>query len=349
MKNLPLSPQTEINGYLFYTLPYTILYTFPQYKDYLMERYLQCYGYVDERNCMIFGYADGVGYHGDMFYDSGPLDIIFHSYTVGIQLDIQKYIISSIDNNSYVTIFVDEYYIEGRPAYKKERRLHEILIYGYDDENFNYFVFDRKPYFSSFQQNQIDNAYKSGYDIYSIAPIEARVNWVNDKSIILIKPKPIRVPYSFSSRRFIENLKSYLKGEFNALYNSFVFPQEKCYIGVYNTNLVRYCVEKLYPADNVYIIYPSVHAWYESKVNLLNKIKYCYEKIDYESNELILAYEKEIKKQSDVIRLSFFKYDRGGKLNRDIISSSLDNIFISESNIVNSIHDELSSLVMKDI
>ena len=341
MKNLPLNPQTEINGYLFYTLPYSILYTFPEYRDYLMEHYLQCFGYIDERNYMIYGYADGIGYHGDMFCDTGPLDIVFHSYALGLQLDIKKYIISAIDNNNYVIIFADEYYLETRPAYEKEHRLHEIIIFGYDDERFNYFVFDRKPFFASFPQSQIDDAYRFGYDMYMNTPIEARVNWVNDKSIVLMKAKPVQSPYIFSVNRFIENLQSYLKGEFSASYNSFVFPQKRAYIGVYNTNLVRYCAEKMYPVDAVYILYPSIHAWYESKANLLTKIKYCYEKSNIENSGLISAYEREVKKQSDVVRMLFFKYGQNGKLNRDAAASLLDNIFASESNIVGSIHDEL--------
>ena len=337
MKILPLHPQTEINGYLFYTIPYNILYTYPEYTDYLMEHYMQCFGYVDERNCMIFGYADGVGYHGDMFYDMGPLEINFHSYAVGLQLDIEKYIISSIDNNYYVTIFVDEYYIENRPAYKKNHHIHEILIHGYDNEKFYYFTFDRRVLLSTFQRSQTADAYKFGYSIYINMSEWEKVNWVYEKSIILLKPKQIQNQYTFSEIRFIENLKSYLNGEFGASYNSFAMPKEKCYIGVYNTNLIIDCIENLSPSGNVYIIYPSIHAWYESKKNLLNKIKYFYEKANYKNDIFISEYERSVVKQADAIRLSFIKYQQSGKLNKDAVKLLLNDIFISEKNILDNI------------
>jgi len=320
--------------------PYTILHTFPEYEDYLMENYMQCFGYIDEDfRHMAFGYEDGIAYN-NMFYDSGPLDIVFHSYMAGIQLDIKKYIISSIDNGNYIVIFVDEYYIEGRPAYKKEHRLHDILIFGYDEEKFNYFVFGRRPIFSSFHQNQIDDAYRSGYDIYMTAPLEERINWVNEKSVILMKPRPLQNPYSFSGRRFVENLKSYLKGEFSASYDSFVMSGEKCHIGVYNTNLIKNYVDGT--AETFYITYPAVHAWHESKKNVLNKLKYCYEKVNLENSKLIADYEMEVRKQAEKIRLSFLKYDRSDKLNRGGISALLDDIMNSERNIISNIYDELN-------
>jgi len=338
MKKLPLNLQTDINGYLIYTFPYSILNTFAEYKDYLIENYLQCFGFINDSNCITFEYADGVGYN-NMFYDSGPLDITFNSYKVGLQLDIKQYIISAIDNNNYVVIFIDEYYLKSRPAYQKFHCLHEIMIWGYDAKKFYYSAFDRKLLISAFPQNQIDDAYRFGYDMN----IPAATNWINGKSIILIKPKLIQNPYTFSVKRFIENLKMYLTGDFSASYNSFVISTEKCYIGLYNTNLIRYCVDN--PSETIYTLYPAIHAWYESKRNLLGKIRYCYEKINYENNKLILDYESNVKTQSDAIRLSFLKYTESGKLNRDTISLLLNNLFISESNIVNAIHDELSGFV----
>gem|GEM_PF-4751833 len=340
MKNLLLNPQTEINGYLIYTIPYSILSTFADYKDYLIENYLQCFGFINDSNCITFEYEDGIGYN-NMFYNSGPLDITFHSYTIGLQMNIKQYIISAIDNNNYVVIFIDEYYVESRPAYQNFHRLHEIMIWGYDDKNFNYLAFDRKLFFSSFPQYQIYDAYKFGYDIN----IPAATNWISEKSIILIKPKLIQIPYTFSIQRFIKNLEIYLKGEFSASYSSFIISKEKCYIGVYNTNLIKYCIDN--PSENVCIIYPAIHAWYESKRNLLDKIKYCYEKVNYKSNKLILDYEIEVKIRSEKIRLSFLKYQESGNLNRDTISLLLNDVFSSEYNLINNIYDELTRLIKK--
>ena len=338
MQNLPLTPQTEISCYQFYVFPYAILYTLPEYRDYLAEHYLQCFGYVPDYISHInFGYADGVGYN-DMFYDSGPLDIVFHSYALGFQLDIKQYIVSSIDSDSYIVVFVDEYYIEGRPSYQTNHRLHDMLIYGYDDENFNYFVFDRSPSFLSFPKNQLCDAYRFGRSTFMSS--EEKVIWVDGKSIVSLKPKPMQSPYIFSVNRFARNLESYLNGEFSVSYSSFVIPKEKCHIGVYNTNLLKHYVDNT--IKNAYITYPAVHAWYESKRNLLSKIKYCYDKANLENSKLISDYETEVRQQAERVRLSFLKYDRNGQLNRSGISPLLGGIVNSERSIVGSIYNELN-------
>ena len=336
MKNLPLNLQADINGFLFHAIPYSILNTFSKYKDYLMEHYMQCFGYIDNTNCLIYDYIDGMAYHSDI---AEPLDIVLHSYKAGLQLDIKEYILSSICNDCYAVIFVDEYYIENRPAYQQQHRLHEILIYGYDDDKFNYMAFGRRLYYASFSQNQIEDAYKSGYSLYIEMPINEKVDWIDGKSVILIKRKQIHDQYIFSGRRFVQNLRTYLHGEANASYNSFMISEKKRYNGVYNTNLIKYCVDN--PSENIFTIYPAIHTWYESKRNLLTKIRHCYERVNCKHNKLISDYKNSVEIQSEKIRLAFLKYQESGKLNRDMISVILNNIFDSETNIINEIYDEL--------
>jgi len=331
MKKLPLNLQSDVNGYLFYAYPYSILNTFPEYNDYLMEHYIRCFGYIaEELNNMAFGYADGVSYN-DIFYNSGPLDIVFHSCTAGLQLDIGEYIVSSIDNNNYVVVFVDEYYIECRPAYQKYHRLHDILIFGHDAKNFDCLTFTQGFLFSSFPKNQIYDAYKSGASM----DIKALGAWIGDRSIVLIKTKPIKKQYAFSAERFADNLKAYAGGKFEALYNSFVIPEEKCHAGVYNTNIIKHCLGN----PDIYILYPAIHAWHESKKNLLAKLRYWYEKTDRENDGLILDYEKKVERQAEKVRLSFLKYQRSGNLNKDNVIHILDDIFDCESDIIGKICD----------
>jgi len=345
MKILPLELQKDINGYLFHAFPYSILYSFPEYKDYLMENYIQCFGYVDEDfNHMAFGYSDGICYN-DMFYDSGPMDIDFHSYEVGLQLDIKKYIMSSINNGKYVVIFVDEYYVEGRSAYKNYHLLHDILIFGYNKESFIYLAFDnnQKLSFLSFPLNQIEDAYKLGYSMFLNLPVENKSKWVNERSIIVLNLKPIQHKYEFIAERFVGKLKLYLNGEFSASYNSFIIPKKKCYIGLHNTNIIVHCLNN--SSKSIFVTYPAIHAWYESKKNLLNKIRYAYEKMSLINNRLILAYENEIEQQANIIRLIFIKYQQNGKLDNDKFISILKAIINSESKIINNICNELTNIL----
>ena len=336
MKNLPLIIQTEINGYQFYMFPYTIIRTFPEYENYLMENYMQCFGYVDDDfKHMAFGYEDGVSYN-DMFYTSGPLELAFYSYEIGIQIDIRQYIIFSIENNAYISIMVDEYYVEGRPAYQKHHLLHDILIWGYDDKKFNYLAFDGSQSLSllSFPQNQIVDAYKYGYSMFTNLPETLKSKWINERSIISMKLKNSQKKYDFNNERFIAKLELYLKGKFNELYSSFVITQEKCHIGIYNTNLIKYCMEN--PCNGI-ITYPSIHAWHESKRNLLNKLKYFYDKNNIKNIELVLNYEDNIVKKANLVRMAFLKNTMGKKSDENETLSELDDLFNSEKYILENI------------
>ena len=78
-KDLPLSTQAELNGHLIYTYPYSILCSSPVYKDYIMEHYLHCFGFVNESNDITFEYEDGVGYN-NMYRCSVPFDIVYYPY-----------------------------------------------------------------------------------------------------------------------------------------------------------------------------------------------------------------------------------------------------------------------------
>jgi len=349
-KKLPLHIQNDINGYLFYAFPYSIMSAFPAYKNYLMENYVQCFGFMNDANHITFDYADGIGYN-DMFHQCGPLDITFDSYTSGIQLDIEAYIISAIENNYYITIFIDQYYIEGRQAYQDHHLLHEILIFGYDDEKFYYLAFNEneKFAFSSFCRKQLDAAYKAGYNINTLASTD----WIRERSIILIKPKTLRNSYHFSGERFVLKLKSYLNGEFSDFYNSFVISKERCQIGVYNTNILKQCIsDTQYDIND--ISYPLIHAWYESKRNLLNKIQYYYLEMNYNnstSDKLLIEYEKKVERQSNALRLLFLKYRRSKtmhKINRNWFIQLLNDIFNSEIEIIEKIIFEIKRIQSKD-
>ena len=62
-KYMSLKHQTDINGYLFYAYPYTIVNTYPEFKQYLFDNYIQSFGYVDDSGALTFDYEDGISYN----------------------------------------------------------------------------------------------------------------------------------------------------------------------------------------------------------------------------------------------------------------------------------------------
>lgn len=328
-KVLPFNEQTDINGYLIYTYPYGILNTDIRYKDYLMEHYINCFGYINRVNDVTFDYDDGVGYNA-MCRDSAVFEMPFYSYQVGLQLDVRKLVITSIDHNYYPIVFTDEYYLKTRPSYKKAHNLHEIMIIGYDEKSFRYYAFDEKfkLSFSEFPQRQLNHAYKKGSRIGMLTP----ESWINHRSIVLMKLKNIQDSYIFSEERFRAKLEAYLNGEFAPELRSFFVSKDKCYIGVYNTKLLQYSLE--HPEYSIGIRYPSVHTWCESKKNLYTKLKYYLEHRNSTSEDILTAYENRVVKQAELVRIIMLKYRRCGRIDAENTIGILKALFENERQIL---------------
>ena len=334
IKELPLSTQSEINGHLIYTYPYSILSASPMYKDYIMEHYLQCFGFVNESNDITFEYEDGVGYN-NMYRCSGPFDIYFYPYSVGLRLNIRKTVISAINDGYYPVIFTDEYYLESRPSYRKEHNLHEILITGYDCKSFHYYAFDEKfkLSFSSFPQKALEKAYIKGS---RMVPNDA-VNWITGRSIILMKPRTVRSEYEYSAERFRSSLMKYLSGAPDPEMRSFLIPSENFFCGVKNTDLIGFAIEN--SADGIGIRYPAVHAWSESKRNTMGKINYYLAKTGCTDSGIIADYEKNVVKPAELVRMVVLKLRRNGRIDPDDTIRLLNSITKSETEIVEKILD----------
>ncbi|MCI8388384.1 MAG: BtrH N-terminal domain-containing protein [Clostridiales bacterium] len=326
-KILPFNERTDINGYLIYTYPYGILNTHSRYQEYLMEHYINCFGYINSVNDTAFKYDDGVGY-STMCHDTAPFDMPFYSYEAGLRLNVRKFIISAIDNDYYPIIFTDEYYLKTRPAYKKEHNLHEIMITGYDDDTFRYYAFNDKfkLSFAEFPQKQLNKAYRQG------SRISTQVETSYKRSIVLMKLKDIQNEYTFSSERFRAKLEAYSKGEFAPELNSFFISKDRCYIGVYNTKLLQYCLEN--PECSIGIRYPSVHTWCESKKNLLTKLKYYAANSGERIDDALTAYENEVVKQAELIRIIMLKYRRCSRIDAKNTIVLLDALCESEKQIL---------------
>ena len=331
-KDLPLSTQAEINGHLIYTYPYSILCSSPVYKDYIMEHYLHCFVFVNESNDITFEYEDGVGYN-NMYRCSGPFDIVYYPYSAGLQMNIEKTIVSAMEDNYYPVIFTDEYYLKSRPSYKKEHNLHEIMITGYDDKTFTYYAFNEKfrLSFSSFPRKNLRKAYRKGS---RMIPNDA-VSWVPGRSIILLKPRCALSEYEYSVARFRKGLEKYISAEPDPELRSFYIPNEKCFCGIKNTDLIKFALEN--SDKEIGIRYPAVHAWSESKKNMLSKISYYLEQTGYMDGDILDNYEKNVVRPAELIRMVVLKLRRNGRIDSADAIEHLNSITKSESELIRKI------------
>lgn len=79
--------------------------------------------------------------------------------------DIIKYVIACIDQNHYVALHLDEFYMEDRWAYKSRKWDHENLIFGYDLERQIFHIIGFKGTNRKFKASEISfEVFKEAYD-----------------------------------------------------------------------------------------------------------------------------------------------------------------------------------------
>lgn len=89
------------------------------------------------------------------------------------------------------------------------------------------------------------------------------------------------------------------------------------------------------------ITYPAIHSWYESKRNLLIKMKSILSDVA-SLNDLFDKYETDIVRKADMIRMVFLKYRRSGKIKADNTLTLLNELYFREKNIIGQILESIN-------
>lgn len=133
--------------------------------------------------------------------------------------DIIQYIKVALDNNCYVVMSANEYYLKGRLMYGKNYFKHDVLLYDYDDG---------KRSFSSIGYN-LDGHYdylEHSYDEITKAYYSLQNEWEYEVSIFGLFDLNEK---NFNIRKVISDLKSYIQTEdiSSACINDFIQNGEK--------------------------------------------------------------------------------------------------------------------------
>jgi hypothetical protein len=331
-KYLPISLQKEINGYLFYALPYCVLKSNTGLSDWILENYINCYCF----DLPAFSYIDAATYQTKTAINEA-MDIDTISYDIlELSWDISQLIINSINSERYIVIFLDEFYIEGREAYQNRYFLHEMLIFGYDDDNFYYIAFDKKQRFAiqNFPKTNINDAYWKGKEIATNFNLWQEYN----HSIILLKNRELP-EYRFSRERFIDKVKCYSKG-IPGCHNYLIMKTkgETFFYGVNNTLMFESYI--LSGRENSFNFYTAIHSWYEHKRGLLSRFKYVRNKFVQEGYlDSIIEKYSGLVDDANILRMLSLKsqsFDNGRNFKK-IIEKSLQ-IYECESKILEDVY-----------
>ena len=105
------------------------------YYDWLFSNHIQLSGDIHDYDCKLrYYYGICKDYHyytNNYFLDYQIIDIEeYKNYGI----DILNFVKCNLNNNKYIEMWLDYFYVKGRSEYRKEHHAHQFLIYGYDDE-----------------------------------------------------------------------------------------------------------------------------------------------------------------------------------------------------------------------
>lgn len=117
-------------------------------------------------------------------------------------IDLWRFIKSNIDCGRYIEFWLNEKYISGLEAYEKIDKIHESLVYGYDDEKDEIYmisIFRGKPAFVTLNKDVFQYAYD-----------------MSDPSLAsrfyIFEVKPNNLPYQLDIDGIIRQISNYVEG-----------------------------------------------------------------------------------------------------------------------------------------
>ncbi|WP_408895272.1 hypothetical protein [Paenibacillus taichungensis] len=149
---LPFNDSPVIDTYSYHANIVSIISNYNELKPWIYQRFLRltyckddsyldfCDGdYFDYYKCKVL-YADGKRYLAEFRNNNffNETDV-----TEDIALgDVTAFLIQCLNNNSYIFIHLDHYFIKGSDPYKKFHRNHESVVYGYNMDERVFYVSD---------------------------------------------------------------------------------------------------------------------------------------------------------------------------------------------------------------
>lgn len=268
---LKFSSLDPIKAYAHHTIPLSIMLSDPEYQPWLYEHFNQIFSFV-KNGILQLDYTEQIRQYREILE---IIQVPIHkSSTV---TDLVSFLINAIDNNLYVTIFVDEFYLENRYASNKLHYMRQLVVNGYDSEarlfhckgftRYNDATFKDSGY-DQYAAETIDfdtlvRAYTEGHDRYTDPADQYIIIWGHKKNL---------TGYQFNIQSFITRLSQYINSSGQMLaqtaigQNVFKILEESIYWMIY---------ERKATLDS-----RAFYVLYEHKLRLHDSLKYVQTLID---------------------------------------------------------------------
>lgn len=290
-KILPFDDDVLIDTYHYLAYPFGVLRA--SFKD---ETY---YNSVIKHCSNLIWYGSDattqLAFDSDFFtyWDSFKRKEINNEFITKVKKEKALYIIKSINENNYVYLCVDDFYMPRRFDYKKRHFKHDLLIYGYDDflEIFMIAGYNDKGHYCT--------DYLSFQDFYKANPEDLVLLAVDD-----------RYELNYKKNDYMEFLKSYISSnekdrglnscyrllEFiDAIDTDFELYDIKPFIVFLKHKSVIHLVMNRIMGNNCH---SDLYNKYEKQFDLCDRIKLSMIKYRFTKERKILSDVKELLKES---------------------------------------------------
>ncbi|WP_128893903.1 hypothetical protein [Longirhabdus pacifica] len=302
--------QPIIKGYLFYAFPLSIIGYNEQTSPWILSNFIQTNLEMDYANSPIPYTLFSFDFKQSPWL---KMEKITRKTLHHVQKDMLSTLKYFIDEQKYIYLYLDEYYIPRRRTYHQSHFLHENLIFGYDDDaqTFDVLGYDEKMIFKPIQisyealmqsYNSVEdimhasmdqNTYSDSFDVFS--------------TITLFERNP-HASYAFNYKLVRESLTEYLNGS-NSFerFASIKQPPSHC---VYGMDCYSY-IEKYFRsflAGEVPYDIRFLHILYEHKLLMTKRIQYIHDHKWNGAHGNLLVQCQEIEDLALAMRNLFVRY-----------------------------------------
>jgi hypothetical protein len=223
-KILEFNLQKDVEIYTHHSIPLSILSVDTKYKPWLHEHFVQIFCYVDAYDVYRIDYTEHFKHYREV------MNISEISLEKGSSIDdIVEFSIRAIDKDIYVSLHVDEFYLQSKGVYNQFHYVRQLLLHGYDKENRIFHAVGYRKF--------VDNSFnESGYDKFDNETItfdDLTLSFKDAKNyfegakhqyILLLGRNSEKAEYNFNKEMFIRRLGNYLNSKgFNEIQLSMGF------------------------------------------------------------------------------------------------------------------------------
>lgn len=218
---------------------------------------------------------------------------------------ISRRVIEAIELDYYAYVYIEEFYVKASMIYRKNRRSHAFLIFGYDLEEQTFDI-------AGFFKNGKYSTSKISFNDFDLASIDNPLRSDFEKKMYLFKKRE-RIEYGFDPYNVSDLLQDYLSGNnssrrFRAIQTPlFKNDMPKGYFGIRIYEPLKDFVEEIKNGTEWIDLRPF-HVLWDHKNSMLLRIGYMMDNGYLPVDTLMAEQAKEIRDKAMMIRTLLIKY-----------------------------------------